>query len=255
MLLPDQYECFPLFPDEPILIPCIYRGLKYKPGTIWRKRCEELSCTENGTMFVREITCREVCVLSQYETKPCCPVCRKKITCTSREMKIVIPRRMLGGHDVMKLTLGNVKCKPKITGTHVIFKSRLGRCGMKRRKWGNGFIYTNTVQKSYFNNFIIRPLFRFSCVYKVKDFDVDSRSAGMFKAKPPKLIRIHMAYTDNEGNILEENPTQKEALEGKPVFVQIKTNGNLREDQYLVVETCEILSLNRRKKYVLLHKG
>lgn len=225
----------------------------YKLGMTWRNQCNELSCKTNGTLLVRKLGCKQVCLLRRDKKLPCCPVCEKKIKCTSEEMSIVILKPKLKTNDVEKLTLSDSKCKPMINETHFTFQSRLGRCGMKFRKTKNGFVYTNTVQISYVHNIIVRPLFRFSCFYKVKD-DA-KRFKGSFKVNQNRPVTIGMAYTDEYGNILKDSPTNKQVIEGREVFVKISANERLSNDQYLVVERCEIMSLNRRKKYALLNYG
>ena len=233
------------------MISCIDGGNEYIAGTVWRRKCDELSCNSDGKVIIKSIKCQKLCVSKENERSDCCPLCKRTITCNSRDMILEIPRPMLRAKDLRTLTLSDHKCKPMINETHVTFRTRLESCGTKFRKTRKGFLFTNTVQKSY--SFIARQLFKFSCLFKVKQFDVDS--APRFKVKVPQPFTINMVYTDVDGNALKENPTNKQVMEGKGVFVQIRVYEKLKSHQFLVVERCDIVSLNRRKRYPLLEYG
>ena len=235
------------------MVRCINDGKEYNAGTVWRKKCDELSCNGDGKVTVKSIKCQRLCVSKKDEISDCCPLCKRTITCNSREMILEIPRPMLRAKDLGKLTLSDHKCKPMINETHVTFRSKLESCGTKFRKARKGLVFTNTVQKSY--SFIARPLFKFSCLFKVRNFDVDSKLAPRFKVKLPKPFTINMVYTDMDGKALKENPTNKQVMEGKGVYVQIRVYEKLKSHQFLVVERCSIVSLNRRKRYPLLENG
>ena len=235
------------------MVRCIDDGIEYSVGAVWRKKCADLRCNERGQVIIKKTACQQICVLKQNTNSACCPICKRKITCNSREIKLEIPRPMLQAKSLGKLTLSDHRCKPIINETHVTFRTKPESCGTKLRKARKGLIYTNTVQKSYI--FIARPLFKFSCLFKVKNFDFDSNLAPSFKVDIPKPYTIEMIYTDAVGNTDVQNPSDKRVMEGKHVYVQIKVREKLKRDQFLVVERCNIMSLNRRKTYTLLESG
>ena len=163
---------------------------------------------------------------------------------------------MLRKSDLNRIFLTDLKCRPLRNDTHVVFRTGLTSCGTKFEKTHLGLRYSNVVVRSLLRNKIIRPLFRFSCYFRVINPDVDSPKAGQIKVqRPDENVNFVMVYTDEFGNIIKGNPMQTEAIEGKPVFLRISTDRRLKRDRFLVVEKCDIISLNRRKSYSLINQG
>ena len=140
--------------------------------------------------------------------------------------------------------------------THLIFKTTLPGCGTQLTKTDRGFVYTNVVQQSVYGNFIVRPWFRFSCLFMVKSIQTEASKRVKFKVvKPAQTAVIRMQYTDKKGDIAAHNPMKKEVHEGLPVYVAIVASNVSRDDWFLVLETCQIISLNRRKTFDLVING
>ena len=240
-----------LFLDIENAVRCIKDGKEYNPGIVWREHCKEFTCMKNGEILVKNVGCKEICVLKESKMAQCCPICKRKISCNPREIKIEIPRPMLRNKDLLVLSLSDPKCKPIVNKTHVTFRTKLAACRTKFKKTRKGFVYTNTVKKSY--SVIVRPLFKFSCLLTVKQ--AHSNILASFKVNRPIVHSMRMVYTDSSGKALEKSPTNKEVMEGQPVFVQIVVDEKLQPDRYLVLERCQILSINRKKAYPLLESG
>lgn len=239
--------------DQNNAVSCIDEGKEYKVGAVWRKKCHDFSCNQGGKVTVKAVKCDGICVSKEDEKSKCCRVCVRKITCKSREITLEIPRPMLRDNDLRRLTLSDQNCKPVINETHVTFRTKPESCGTKLRKARRGIVYTNTVQKSY--GFIARALFKFSCLFKVKYFNINSNLAAGFKVNKPQSFTFGMIYTDANGRPEKRYPTDKQVMEGKHVFVEIRVNEKLKSHQFLVVERCAIISLNRRKSLALLEYG
>ena len=231
-------------------------GHLYSPGDAWFYKCQNFTCLKNGSIAVTKLSCPEACVLDASKVTLCCPICKRKLTCSSREIKVELPKKLLKGKDPRKLSLSNLKCKPAINETHLIFKTTLPGCGTKLTKTDRGFFYTNVVQQSVYGNFIVRPWFRFSCLFMVKSIQTEASKQVKFKVvQHPQTAVITMQYTDKKGDVTAHNSMRKEIHEGLPVYVAIVASNVSRDDRYLVLETCQIISLNRRKTYNLVLKG
>lgn len=231
-------------------------GQLYSPGDAWSHECKNFACLTNGSIAVTKLSCPENCVLDASKATRCCPVCKRKLTCSSREIKVELPKKLLKRKDPRKLSLSDLKCKPVINETHLIFKTTLPGCGTHLTKTDRGFLYTNVVQQSVYGNIIVRPWFRFSCLFKVKSIKTEASKRVKFKVvQPAQTAVIRMQYTDKKGDIAAHNPMKKEIHEGLPVYVAIVASNVSRNDRYLVLETCQIISLNRKMNFDLVING
>ncbi|XP_065056526.1 uncharacterized protein LOC135684795 [Rhopilema esculentum] len=231
-------------------------GKRHTADSQWQDECDIFKCHSNSSITRHKMECPKRCAPPTDRKSKCCRVCKRSVHCNPNEIRLEIPKEMLHRRDLNRIFLTDLKCRPSRNDSHVVFRTGLTSCGTKFEKTHLGLRYSNVVVRSLLSNIIIRPLFRFSCYFRVINPDVDSPKAGQIKVRrPDENINFVMVYTDELGNIIKGNPMQTEAIEGKPVFLRISTDRRLKRDRFLVVEKCDIISLNRRKSYSLINEG
>ena len=168
-----------------------------------------------------------------------------------------IPLPLLRGTDASGLSLSDGACRASVNSTHVVFKTGLTSCKTRFKRTKDGFVYSNYVLRATKSALIIRPWFKFSCLFRNDRLKV--RSALLpFKVNDrveKEQSDLAMFYTNENGSKNRDDGAKPVVRSGQPVYVAVVASNISRVLQFLALEQCSLTLSDGNKSRDLIVKG